>query len=175
MSYYYKLQNSERELKELKIKVSHFVGAVNRFQKNTDLFAKDILNPAGAIPDIEKLRGEARQLIRQLDSQLKGGQKRYAPDRRSRKSSHFQGMYGNLKGHNRQLVKVLNNLVIHLGLLIDLIKSSNNEKSRTTTAIAEAFQQNMDQKKDFGSSFDGSDPLILIVAIAALFKRWRKK
>ena len=175
MTYYFRLQNSDRELKEIKIKVSRFMDAVQRLQKNTDLFAKDILNPAGAIPKVEKLRAEARQLIRQLNNQLSGGQRMYAKSRAERPSTHFQGMYGNLKGHNRQLVKILSNLVVHLDLLIDLIKSTNNENARTTFALSEAIQQNMDQQKEYGTSFDYGDPLVLMLAIAALFKKWKKQ
>lgn len=175
MTYFYKLQNSERELKQIKQKVNQFAAAIRHFQKNTDLFKKSITNPSGAIPKIEQLQAEARQLIRQLDSQLKGGQKRYAPARKERNSTHFQGRYGNLKGHNRQLVKILNTLLVHLGVLGDLVKSSNNEQARTTFALSQAIGQDMKQQKEFGTSFDYGDPLILVTAIAVLFKSWRKK
>ena len=167
MNYFYNLQNAQRELDRIKQQIHKFNKLVVLAQKNNNIFNKDILNPNAEVEKLQSLRRHCKALMKQLDNQLKGGQKRYAKSRSERQSSHFQGSYGNLKGHNRLLWKQLRYFLNHLDTLINIVKSSNNDKSRTWTAIAEAGGQNVDQFKDTGSFLDGGDPLVIAAILLA--------
>lgn len=175
MNYYYNIQNAQKELKRIQLRMTQFNKLVELTQKNSNLFKKDILDPNGEVAKLQKLRKHCKNLMSQLDAQLKGGQKRYAKSRAERQSSHFQGSYGNLKGHNRLFHKQLKYFLHHIDTLIKIVKGSDSDRSRTWTATVEAAGQNVDQYKETGGFMDASDPLVvaalLLVAIKKLIKK----
>lgn len=166
-----KLDQSKQFLQNIEDEIEGFNTKVERMLRSTNLFEKDILDMNAAVNTLESLRAEGMKLHKLLNS-IRRSKKQYAPNRRERESSTFQGAYGNLTGEVRKNIRTLNVMLKHLDFLIDTVKRSNNDKTRTTVAMATHLDQKAEQREKFGASF--ADPSDLIVAAALLLVAIKK-
>lgn len=170
-----KLEQARLFLRKLDAEAYRIIRYARYVQENTNLFKQSISNIQGTNSELENLKKQIKELKRLLDSILSGGQKRYAPSHAERSSTHFQGEFGRLKGDVRKHQKILDQLLDHVNFLADVVKSTYSDEARITLALQAYTKQNQSQLDKFGSSFDGSDPLIIIAFIAAYIKSAIKK
>lgn len=176
MNSYNRFQIAEQNLVDFERNFDRLSKDWKKLLKHQNLFSQDITDPFALVNAIEDLRNQTMRLKRYLDAQFQGGLKKFSPSQKHR-SSYDHGRFGQLKGENKRLRKKIHDFLKEVNFIHDTVKSRNqNEWATITTATSEFISNEQDQANQFGTSMDISDPLVILIGLAAIFKKlYRKK